>query len=68
MYVEIAVASGVTGGKWLIFVHKSTIDEVWGKIAKATLEGKLGTASKVCSHIVTSFGTIGQAVNPYKYH
>jgi len=53
MYAEIAVASGVTGGKWLIFVHKSTIDEVWAKIAKATVEGKLGTASKVCLRIVT---------------
>ena len=44
----MAKASGVTGGKWLVYSPRDTVDEVWAKIAKATVEGKLGTASKVC--------------------
>lgn len=30
------------GGKWLIFVPVSQVDEVWEKIKRATEEGKLG--------------------------
>src|SRR5690242_7886095 len=35
------------GGKWLIFVDRKNIDEVWGKIKKATEDGVLGDSSKV---------------------
>ncbi len=35
------------GGKWLIFVPASQIDEVWEKIKRATEEGKLGSSAKV---------------------
>ena len=39
---------GPTLGKWLVFKHKSCIDQVWEKIKKATASGELGaTASKV---------------------
>lgn len=34
-------------GKWLIFVDRKDVDEVWAKIKKATEKGKLGGASKV---------------------
>lgn len=34
-------------GKWLIFVSRENVDEVWAKIKKATEEGKLGFGSKV---------------------
>jgi len=37
------------GGKWLIFVNIKDIDEVWGKIKKATEEGKLGGSAKVAT-------------------
>ena len=34
-------------GKWLIFAGEKEIDELWRKIKKATIEGKLGEISKV---------------------
>jgi len=34
-------------GKWLIFVNREDIDEVWTKVKKATEEGKLGIETKV---------------------
>jgi len=34
-------------GKWLIFEHISTIDDLWIKIQKALKEGKLGKIAKV---------------------
>lgn len=34
-------------GKWLIFVDRKDVDDVWAKIKKATEEGKLGEDSKV---------------------
>lgn len=36
-------------GKWLIFVPNKVIDEVWEKIEKATVEGRLGSAAKVAT-------------------
>jgi signal transduction histidine kinase len=35
------------GGKWLIFVPVSEIDEVWAKIRHATEQGLLGSSAKV---------------------
>ncbi len=37
------------GGKWLIFVPLSEIDNVWVKIMHATEKGKLGSSSKVAT-------------------
>jgi len=34
-------------GKWLIFVDRKNVDEVWAKVKKATEENKLGRLSKV---------------------
>ncbi len=34
------------GGKWLIFVPLTQVDEVWEKIRRATEEGKLGGSAK----------------------
>jgi hypothetical protein len=36
-------------GKWLIFVDKNNIDEVWAKIKKTTEEGLLGGSAKVAT-------------------
>ena len=36
-------------GKWLIFVDKQHLDSTWKTIMKATLEGKLGPASKTAT-------------------
>ena len=35
------------GGKWLIFVPRQQIDEVWNKIRSATEQGHLGSSAKV---------------------
>ena len=35
------------GGKWLIFIPKTAIDEVWSRIRQAVEEGKLGGSAKV---------------------
>jgi hypothetical protein len=35
------------GGKWLVFVPASQVDEVWDKIKRATEDGKLGSSAKV---------------------
>jgi len=48
LFIEIGKATGITGGKWLVYGSRDTIDEKWAKITKATVDGKLGTASKVC--------------------
>lgn len=36
-------------GKWLVFVDKKDIDDVWAKIKKAVEEGKLGSEAKVAT-------------------
>lgn len=35
------------GGKWLLFVDRANIDEVWDKIVPAVKEGRLGPEAKV---------------------
>jgi len=37
------------GGKWLLFVPVSQIDEVWAKVKDATEKGLLGGSSKVAT-------------------
>ena len=34
-------------GKWLVFVHRSNVDELWDKVGLATVKGELGFAAKV---------------------
>lgn len=34
-------------GKWLLFVNKKEVDDVWHKIRQETIEEKLGCSSKV---------------------
>jgi hypothetical protein len=36
-------------GKWLVFVDPKNVNEVWAKIKKATVEGKLGNDAKVAT-------------------
>ncbi|MEM2100289.1 MAG: DUF1917 domain-containing protein [Thermoproteota archaeon] len=37
----------VRSGKWLIFVERENVDEVWFKVKKAVEEGRLGDSAKV---------------------
>jgi len=49
--LEIALATKLTVGKWMIFRHRRIIDETWKKIAEATVAGKLGCSAKVVIHL-----------------
>lgn len=42
-----AVKKKALVGKWLIFKDRRHIDELWGKIANAVKQGKLGVTAKV---------------------
>ena len=45
-------------GKWLVFAHRRVVDGLWGSIASAVSEGRLGPGAKVSPskrECVTSF-------------
>ena len=44
---QVAVKQRMTGGKWMVFAERDTVDDVWSSIAKLTAEGTLGTSAKV---------------------
>ncbi len=46
---KLARAAGLVVGKWLLYVPKDSIDQVWKKVAHATLEGELGSSTKVAT-------------------
>jgi len=35
------------GGKWLLFVHREEVNEVWERICDALTSGRLGSYAKV---------------------
>ena len=43
----LARTYNVTGGKWMMTVPKTDVDQVWNAVARAVAEGKLGTSAKV---------------------
>jgi general stress protein YciG len=47
--VDLAKSKGVTDGKWMLFPSANMVDDIWRKVAKATLEGTLGYAAKVAT-------------------
>jgi uncharacterized protein YprB with RNaseH-like and TPR domain len=49
--------SAYKSGKWLIFIDKLFINDIWDKIKKATETGKLGLASKVSTALENSHST-----------
>jgi hypothetical protein len=49
-------AATTKSGKWFVFVSRKSVDEVWAKIARATVEGRLGYLSKVSTAKPKSFG------------
>ena len=42
-----ALANAEKAGKWLIFLDRTEVDEMWKKIRDATCEGRLGISAKV---------------------
>jgi hypothetical protein len=47
--IDLAKSKGVTDGKWMLFPSTNMVDDIWRKVAKATLDGTLGCAAKVAT-------------------
>lgn len=47
--VDLAKSKGMMNGKWMLFPFLDMVDEIWRKVAKATMEGTLGCAAKVAA-------------------
>lgn len=46
--VEDELSARMPGsGKWLVFVDRTQVDDIWARIKRATEEGKLGAGAKV---------------------
>ncbi|KAI6803518.1 hypothetical protein KC361_g700 [Hortaea werneckii] len=48
--VKLAVESGTTYGKWMLFPPPVDLPRTWRLVAEATAAGKLGPATKVATH------------------
>lgn len=44
---NLAVASGMLSGKWMLFPKPGEVNRVWGVVAHATANGELGPVAKV---------------------
>ncbi|KAI8894315.1 translation initiation factor eIF 4e-like domain-containing protein [Globomyces pollinis-pini] len=67
---ELALASNLLTGKWLIFVPTMRIDSIWSGIATDVHEGSLGVSCKVSpnegtgnSHVICVYTTNYQDLN-----
>jgi Domain of unknown function (DUF1917) len=47
--IDLAKSKGVTDGKWMLFPSAHMVDDIWRRVAKATLDGTLGYAAKVAT-------------------
>ncbi|KHO01085.1 DNA polymerase II large subunit-like protein [Metarhizium album ARSEF 1941] len=45
--LRLAQAGKVRSGKWMLFCPPSDVNEVWGRVARATAHNELGIAAKV---------------------
>lgn len=45
--LDLAVASGVTNGKWMLFPKPEDVNRVWKIVAEAVVDGRLGDTAKV---------------------
>ncbi|KAI6914582.1 hypothetical protein KC334_g576 [Hortaea werneckii] len=48
--VKLAVDSGITSGKWMLFPSPDDLPRTWRLVAEATAADKLGPATKVATH------------------
>lgn len=49
--IELARTYNDVAGKWVLFPFSTRVDEVWNRIARATVRGDLGTAAKVTTRL-----------------
>ncbi|CAD0083325.1 unnamed protein product [Aureobasidium vineae] len=45
--LDIAVASGMTNGKWMLFPKPEDVNRVWKLVAEAVVDGRLGDTAKI---------------------
>lgn len=45
--LDLAVVSGVTNGKWMLFPKPEDVNRVWKLVAEAVVDGRLGDTAKV---------------------
>ncbi|KAH0366973.1 DUF1917-domain-containing protein, partial [Aureobasidium melanogenum] len=45
--LDLAVACGVTSGKWMLFPKPEDVNRVWKLVAEAVVDGRLGDTAKV---------------------
>ncbi|KAK1814923.1 hypothetical protein LTR12_010699 [Friedmanniomyces endolithicus] len=48
--LSLAVKTGTTCGKWMLFPSEANVARVWRLVAEATSEGRLGHTSKVATY------------------
>ncbi|KAK0363738.1 hypothetical protein LTR91_001827 [Friedmanniomyces endolithicus] len=48
--LSLAIKTGTTCGKWMLFPSEANVARVWRLVAEATSEGKLGHTSKVATY------------------
>jgi hypothetical protein len=51
-----------SSGKWLLFVDRKNVDDVWVNIATAVKAGRLGPQAKVATAMPSSYGRPGKHV------
>jgi hypothetical protein len=54
-------------GKWLVFVARESVDEVWGRIRHATETGQLGIAAKVSTSRPSGYKSPDHVICVYTY-
>ena len=54
-------------GKWLIFVRRGSVDEVWGRIRHTTEVGQLGIAAKVSTSRPSGYKSPDHVICVYTY-
>ncbi|KAG9699930.1 DUF1917-domain-containing protein, partial [Aureobasidium melanogenum] len=45
--LDLAVSSGITNGKWMLFPKPEDVNRVWKLVAEAVVDGRLGDTAKV---------------------
>ncbi|EAQ92211.1 hypothetical protein CHGG_00446 [Chaetomium globosum CBS 148.51] len=48
---DLASACNIVTGKWMLFPEPERVDEIWAKVAMATVNGELGIAAKVATRV-----------------
>ena len=59
--LQAARNCGVLVGKWMLFPYASEVDQVWEKVVRATVDGRLGISCKVATRESDDSGDVAFA-------